>query len=107
MGIGVTSEGPTWEWGHRGWTNQRYWGWDGDAQFYCLWLSFCLVKATVNATVEMKTKVDNRDFTEELKDMNSAAFKDFEREFKEQVRGQRCRGHPHAGAAPLGGVFRA
>lgn len=66
-----------------------------------------LGEVTVNATVEMKTKVDNWDFTEELKDKSSAAFKDFEKEFKKQVRAQRHRGHPHAGAAPLGEVFGA
>ncbi|KAM6225759.1 mucin-3A-like [Spheniscus humboldti] len=41
---------------------------------------------TVNATVEMKTKVYNRNFTDELEDKSSAAFKDFEKEFKEQMR---------------------
>lgn len=66
-----------------------------------------LGEVAVNATVEMKTKVDNRAFTEELRDKNSAAFKAFENDFKEKVRVQRCWGHPHAGPASLGGVFGA
>lgn len=40
----------------------------------------------LDATVEMKTKVDNRDFTIELQDKSSPAFQEFEKEFKEQMR---------------------
>lgn len=66
-----------------------------------------LGEVTVNATVEMKAKVDNRNFTEDLKNKSSKAFKDFEKDFRKQVRAQRRRGHPRAGAAPFGGLFGA
>ena len=48
-----------------------------------------LGEVLVNATVEMKTKIYNRNFTDELGDKSSEAFKIFEQEFKEQVRVQR------------------
>ncbi|XP_014811615.1 PREDICTED: mucin-3B-like [Calidris pugnax] len=37
---------------------------------------------TVNATVEMKMKIDNRNFTEDLKNKTSPTFKSFETDFK-------------------------
>lgn len=39
----------------------------------------------VNATVDMKVKVDNRNFTDDLNNSSSQAFKDFEMEFKQQM----------------------
>ncbi|XP_048149231.1 mucin-3B-like [Corvus hawaiiensis] len=41
---------------------------------------------TMNATVEMTTKVDNRNFTEELKNSSSPAYKSFEKEFQEKMK---------------------
>lgn len=60
-------------------------GWARDAWVSLMGL-LLLGEAVVNATVEMKTKVDNRDFTADLKNKSSAAFKDFEKDFKEKVR---------------------
>ncbi|KAM8992549.1 adhesion G protein-coupled receptor F5-like [Ara ararauna] len=40
----------------------------------------------LDATVGMKTKVENREFTPELQNKSSASFQAFEKEFKEQMR---------------------
>lgn len=64
-----------------------------------------LDKVLLNATVEMKTKIYNRNFTQDLRNKSSAAFRDFEKEFQKQVRVQQCREHPHAGAAAMGGYL--
>ncbi|KAM4754589.1 mucin-3A-like [Cyanocitta cristata] len=41
---------------------------------------------TMNATVEMTTKVDNKNFTEELNNRSSPAYKSFEKEFQEKMK---------------------
>ncbi|KYO32843.1 mucin-3A [Alligator mississippiensis] len=43
------------------------------------------VKPEVNATVEVQTKITNRNFTEDLQDNTSTAYKDFAREFTEKM----------------------
>ncbi|XP_063178050.1 mucin-3A-like [Chroicocephalus ridibundus] len=61
---------------------------DGYEGTYCQYAkeTIELKDVTVNATVEMKAKIDNRNFTEDLKNKTSAAYRDFEKEFKEQMR---------------------
>lgn len=57
-----------------------------------LYGSSLLGQVTINATVEMKTKIGNRDLDDDLKNTSSAAYRDFEEMFKEKVRAQRCQG---------------
>ncbi|NWV16280.1 MUC3A protein, partial [Origma solitaria] len=45
-----------------------------------------LGQVTVNATVEMTTKIDNRDFTPDLNDPTSDAYKEFDKSFQEEMR---------------------
>ena len=71
--------------------DQGHQGGDGDTQSFPHG-SLLLGQMTMNATVEMTTKVDNRDFTEELKNPSSPAYKSFEKEFQEKVRAQPCNG---------------
>lgn len=94
---GVTLVRLTRDWGHCGGTKlvprPRSPGWDGDTQFIPHG-SPLLGQVTMNATVEMTTKIDNRNFTEALLNPFSSAYMEFEQEFQEKVRAQRHQGRP-------------
>lgn len=78
-------EGPSWS------PDQGHQGWDGNTQSIPHG-SPLLGQVTMNATVEMTTKIDNRNFTEALLNPFSSAYMKFEQEFQEKVRAQRYQG---------------
>lgn len=53
--------------------------------------SLLLDQATVNATVEMGTKIEEK-FNDNLKDQSSEEYQKFVKRFQNQVRAQRCQG---------------
>lgn len=85
----------TWDWGHHGGSKLVPcprppgvgWGHPGPL----LMGSLLLDQATVNATVEMGTKIEEK-FNDNLKDQSSEEYQKFVKRFQNQVRTQRCQG---------------